>query len=145
MIVQVQCKSYHFHKGLWTCNFSKIMLPEDKTLKNWNVIILKFRVFLPANDLFPRPALNLDRVSLCQRSVSCFSSCWVRFHSTSFGKQCLAKKHFKRLRHTVVASTKKVLISGDPLFGLHPRGKKGLATVVGAEMFRNLFQMFLQS
>lgn len=80
--------------------------------------------FLPDSDLI-RPALELDFASLCQWSV------FLPAESDSIPSplENNAKKHFKK---------QKVFISGDPLFDL-----QCLATVKGAEMFWNHFQMFL--
>ena len=104
---------YHFYKWFWGPYCQKIKTKQTTTKKplkychqSWSELSW-FWVSLPANDLIRRPALNLDCVSFCQRGVSCFSSCWVRFCSTSSGKQCLAKRHFKRLQRSVEAGTKK--------------------------------------
>lgn len=98
---------------------------------------------LPASDLILRPALNLDHVSSCQRSVSCFCSCWVRFYSTSSGKQCLSKKHFKRLQHLVALSTKRFWSVVIHFFW---SGSFGENVWLQREvvMFKNHFQMFLK-
>jgi len=66
----------------------------------------RFSAFLPASDLIPRHALNLDRVSVCQRYVSCFSISHISFHAV-WENNARAKKHFKRQQHSVVVAAKR--------------------------------------
>lgn len=152
-IIFVQLQPHHSRRWFWNSNGSKPMLSEDKKPQRNTAIKVcqSFFLFpLPVSFLpvisFLDPALNLDRVSSCQRSVSCFCSCWVRFYSTSSGKQCLSKKHFKRLQHLVALSTKKVfLISGDPLFFFWSASfGENVWLQREVVMFKNHFQMFLK-